>query len=363
MNKWPIACLLLCVRDPSAFSQPLQSAEITKRIAPAVVLLKGTTDKGNLVGSGFIISSDGKIATNLHVIQELRSGGVQLASGDRFDSFSILAFDVRKDIAIIKVPGFDLPFVGLGNSNDLEVGEPVLAFGSPLGLQGSVSTGVVSSIRDDPFGAGFKEIQTDAAANPGNSGGPLVNHKGEAVGIVTFKLVGSENINFAIPINYLRGLMESLLPPMSLDELRLKLTSQPDVFKTDAFPTRWKSLATGTIKIIRRDGDNIYVDTLVSDAAKQAGCFNISELHKQAQAFVGTNRESCLCQYAKRKFGVGRVTETNRFKIEVPVELTNITPTRIEGRMWFPKDPKIDCEKGQYAKPATEWLPFTWIPE
>src|ERR1017187_126025 len=85
--------------------------------------------------------------------------------------------------------------------------------------------------------------------------------------------------------------------------------------------------------------------------------------NKQAQVFVGTNRESCLSQYVKHKFGVGRVTETNRYKIEVPVELTNITPTRIEGRMWFPKDPKIDCEKGQYAKPATEWLLFTWIPE
>jgi S1-C subfamily serine protease len=293
MSKWLTVCFLVRIGVPSAYSQPLQSAEITKRVAPAVVLIKGKTDKGNLVGSGFIISSDGKIATNLHVIQELKSGGVQLASGDKFDSFSALAFDVRKDIAIIKIPGFDLPSVGLGNSNDLEVGEPVLVFGSPLGLQGSVSTGVISSIRDDPFGGGFKEIQTDAAANPGNSGGPLVSQKGEVVGIVTSKLVGSENINFAIPINYLRGLMESLLPPMSLEELRRKLTSQPDAFKTDAFPTRWKSLTTGTTKIIRRDGDNLYVENLASDTAKQAGCFNISEL-QQASTSVRRNESGKL---------------------------------------------------------------------
>jgi Trypsin-like peptidase domain len=108
-----------------------------------------------------------------------RNGGVQLASGEKFDSFSVLAFDARKDIAIIKIPGFDLPSVTLGNSNTVQVGEPVLVIGSPLGLQGSVTTGVLSSVRDDPAGAGFKVLQTDAAANPGNSGGPLVNRRSE----------------------------------------------------------------------------------------------------------------------------------------------------------------------------------------
>lgn len=156
-------------------SHPIDAVAISKKIGPAVVLLKGSTHEGELIGSGFIISSDGKIATNLHVIRDLLSGGVQLASGERFDSFSILAFDERKDIAIIKIPGFDLPFVTFGNSNAAEIGSPVLILGSPRGLQGSVTTGVISSIRDDPAGGGFKAIQTDAASSPGNSGGPLVN--------------------------------------------------------------------------------------------------------------------------------------------------------------------------------------------
>jgi len=141
---------------PQAFSQSFDSAQITKKISPCVVLIKGNGNAGEILGTGFIISSDGRIATNLHVVESLKNGGVQLASGEKFDSFSILVFDARKDIAVIKIPGFDLPTVALGNSNNVQVGEPVLAVGSPLGLQGTVTTGVVSSTRDDPTGAASK---------------------------------------------------------------------------------------------------------------------------------------------------------------------------------------------------------------
>src|ERR1700691_74223 len=130
-----------------AVSQSFDSAQITKKVSPAVVLIKGTTSSGELLGTEFIISSDGKIATNLHVVEGLKNGGVQLASGEKFDSFTVLAFDARKDIAIIEIPGFDLPTMTLGNSNNVEVGEQVLAVGSPLGLQGTVTTGVVSAMR------------------------------------------------------------------------------------------------------------------------------------------------------------------------------------------------------------------------
>ena len=140
--KWIVAgnracpVLLLQMSLCSAFCQTFDSAEITRRIAPAVVLVTGVADEGKVLGSGFVISSDGRIATNLHVIQNLHSGGVQLASGEKFDSFSVLAFDERKDIAIIKIAGFDLASVTLGNSNGIQVGEPVLTMGSPYGLQG-----------------------------------------------------------------------------------------------------------------------------------------------------------------------------------------------------------------------------------
>jgi S1-C subfamily serine protease len=103
------------------------TTDVVEMASKSVVLLKGVTGEGAVLGSGFIISTDGKIATNVHVIREMKSGGIQLQSGELFDSFTILAFDARKDIAIVKIPGFDLPAIELGNSNDLKVGERVMA--------------------------------------------------------------------------------------------------------------------------------------------------------------------------------------------------------------------------------------------
>jgi hypothetical protein len=359
MRTRGLAVLFCLALGYGGLCQSFDSAEITKRIAPAVVLVTGVTDDGKALGSGFIISSDGKIATNLHVIQSLRSGGVQLASGDKFDSFLVMAFDERKDVAIIKIAGFDLPSVTLGNSNAIQVGEPVLIMGSPLGLQGSVTTGVISSIRDDPFGGGFKMIQTDASVNPGNSGGPLVNKKAEVVGIIRYKIGGTENLNFAIPINYLRGMMDAPLTGVSLDELRAKLANKTDVFQqSESFPNRWRSLVSGTTKIIRREGDRIYVETVMPEAAKQSGCFTIADLKKQGDAYSGNGKESCVCQF--NRLGTIR---TSRYSLEYPLEITRLSATRIEG--WSvvpPKGAKFDCVKGSYSKPMVR-QEFTWIPE
>jgi S1-C subfamily serine protease len=307
---------------PQASSQSFDSAQITKKISPCVVLIKGNGNAGETLGTGFIISSDGRIATNLHVVESLKNGRVQLASGEKFDSFSILVFDARKDIAVIKIPGFDLPTVALGNSNNVQVGEPVLAVGSPLGLQGTVTTGVVSSMRDDPTGGGFKVLQTDASVNPGNSGGPLVNRQGEVIGVITYKLRGTENLNFAIPINYLRGLAElATATAMSLDEMRMKLNaSGSDVFKSESFPSRWKSLLSGTTKILKRDSDRIYVETVLPDAQKNAGCFILADLQKKGDIFSGTTRSSCVCQYT-RGLGAYAQTLTNRVSDQTPIEI------------------------------------------
>jgi S1-C subfamily serine protease len=210
----------------AGLAQPIDSVQITRRIAPSVVLITGTTDSGNVLGSGFVVSRDGEIATNLHVIQDLNTGAVRLSSGAEFDSFSILAFDEEKDLAIIKVAGFDLPAVALGNSDDVQVGEPVLIVGNPLGLQGSVSAGIISSLRDDPFGGRFKTLQTDAAVSPGNSGGPVVNRQQEVIGVVVYRIGGGENLNFAVPINYVHDLIDSTAPEISLEELRLRLAKK-----------------------------------------------------------------------------------------------------------------------------------------
>jgi hypothetical protein len=264
------------------------SALAVKKAAPAVVLIKGTGAEGNITGTGFLIASDGKVVTCLHIVQGLKAGAVKLANGEVYSPFSIRAFDEQRDLAIIQISGFDLPTVELGNSDELQAGEAVLLVGSPLGLEQTVTSGVVSAIRESPEMG--KIIQTDAAANPGNSGGPLLNARGQAVGVLDFKLRGTENLNFAVPINYARGMLNNLYPSMTFDELRSKLGASAAVLRPTGYPTRWKSLTSGTMKVIRVEGDHVYVETIQSEQARQLGGFTLADLKKDGERYVGTIR-------------------------------------------------------------------------
>jgi hypothetical protein len=200
-------------------------------------------------------------------------------------------------------------------------------------------------------------IQTDASVNPGNSGGPLVNQKAEVLGIIRYKIGGTENLNFAIPVNYLHGMLEAPLTPMSLDEVRAKLAQKTDVFKQgEGFPSRWKSLDSDTTGAIRLDGDHMYVEVVVPEAAKQAGEFAIADLKRRGDSYSGTVRQGIICRNR-----LGAIT--NRFSLEFQVELTSVTATRIEG--WTidrPSDAKFNCAKGTWSKPSVR-TPFAWIPE
>ena len=165
------------------------------------------TDAGS--GSGVILDSSGVIATNVHVLEDSTTVSIKLQSGDvyRFDSMTLIASDEVKDIAIIKIPGFELSAAKLGNSNSARLGQDVFAMGAPAGYEGTVSRGIISAIRDS--GEGFKLLQIDAAISPGSSGGALFNTDGELIGIVVGYIEDAQNLNFAIPINYYRGLLSS----------------------------------------------------------------------------------------------------------------------------------------------------------
>jgi hypothetical protein len=338
------------------------TTDVVEKASKSVVLLKGVTDEGTVLGSGFLISTDGKIATNLHVIREMKSGGVQLQSGEVFDSFAVLAFDDRKDIAVIKVLGFDLPAIDLGNSNDLRAGEPVIAIGSPLGLQGTVTAGVVSAIRDDPFSGSYKVIQTDAGANPGNSGGPLINGKGQVIGIVTSKLKASQGLNFAVPINYLRGLMDSTDKASTLPELQMRLRAAPvDAFKSiEPFPTNWKSMTTGHLFTIRKDADVVYAEPVLSDAQKKAGNFISMELHAGKDGYRG--KEHVISTGWKADWS-GNQRVVNRCVFDYDVEVATFSERRIEGRILHPSlNAKLDFKKCTFNE-GNQWQQFVWIPE
>jgi S1-C subfamily serine protease len=177
--------------------------EIVAHTRPAVVVVK--TDDG--FGSGFIIKPDGIIVTNDHVVANAKEMAVELPSGEVYKNVYLLSSDPANDLAILKIEAVDLPTVPLGNSNKVRVGDEVLLIGTPKGLEQTASNGLISGIRIDN---GIRVLQTSAAASPGSSGGPLLDRSGEAVGVMSFGIVNGENLNFAIPINYVRGKLDTL---------------------------------------------------------------------------------------------------------------------------------------------------------
>jgi len=165
------------------------------------------------LGSGFIVRADGYIVTNNHVVDGATEIKVKLADGRTFPA-QVIGRDKQTDLALLKIDASNLPVLPFGNSDALQVGQPVAAIGNPFGLQGTVTTGIVSAkgrvIGEGPYD---NFIQTDASINPGNSGGPLVNSSGEVIGINTAifsQSGGSMGIGFAIPVN----LAKSILPQL-----------------------------------------------------------------------------------------------------------------------------------------------------
>jgi len=172
------------------------------------------------VGSGVIIDQNGYILTNNHVIDDAKRLKVTLTDG-RMLNGKVIGKDEITDLAVVKAEGIStdesdvLPYAHLGNSDDLKIGQVVIAIGNPFGLTGgpTVTAGIISSLnRNLQFENGMLElIQTDAAINPGNSGGPLVNTKGEVIAINTAKMPYAHGIGFAVPINIAKSIMNELI--------------------------------------------------------------------------------------------------------------------------------------------------------
>ncbi len=167
-------------------------------------------------GSGFVIDKEGHILTNYHVIADARQVEVTLHNRKKYKA-TVVGADPAHDLAVIQIKAPDLVPSVLGDSRNLQVGQKVYAIGNPFGLAGTMTRGIVSSIRpvSEPNGARIDEaIQTDAAINPGNSGGPLMNRHGEVIGINTMILSNtnqSAGIGFAIPINTAKAVLNDLM--------------------------------------------------------------------------------------------------------------------------------------------------------
>jgi putative serine protease PepD len=226
------------VRDPGASlgrgtstprdTSPHSVAEIAKNVVPTVVSIDVRNGSGAGTGSGVIIRSDGYIVTNNHVVEGADEVSVTLADGTEADA-TVVGRDPDTDLAVIKARVTGVPVAELGRSNDLQVGDPVVAVGSPLGLAGTVTSGIISALNrslDIPGQDGqapillVNAIQTDAAINPGNSGGALVDREGRVIGINAATAstggpfggnTGSISIGFAIPIDEARAVSQEII--------------------------------------------------------------------------------------------------------------------------------------------------------
>lgn len=228
-------------------------------------------------GSGFIISSDGMILTNKHVVVDQSAAYTVFTNdGKKYDA-EILARDPAQDLAIIKISANNLPTVELGNSDSLELGQTAIAIGNALGeFRNTVSVGVISGLSRTvtASGIGFGQetiegvIQTDAAINPGNSGGPLLNLRGQVVGINTVVASGAQNIGFAIPINRAKRDINSVknsgqieTPFLGVRYLIITL----DVAEKQKLPVDYGALVRGS-----NDGPAIMLDSPAAKAGIQA---------------------------------------------------------------------------------------------
>jgi regulator of sirC expression with transglutaminase-like and TPR domain len=235
--------LLLQADEPGAAvkaSVPAPADKAVERLVESarksVVMIShvGRDGKQQGIGTGFVLSADGLIATNLHVIGQGRPIAVELANGRHHDVATIHAFDRSLDLAIVKIPAQGLVPLELGDSERLKEGQAVLAIGNPLGLTNSVVTGVVSGRRQMKSAS---MIQVAIPIEPGNSGGPLLDLQGRVQGILTLKSSLTSNLGFAMPINSLKPLLKKPNPVPMARWLNLGVVN-PAEWKT-VFDARW----------------------------------------------------------------------------------------------------------------------------
>jgi trypsin-like peptidase len=201
--------ILVLLGANSGHAQTAQ--EIAKKAFGSTVLLvmEDANGKPFSLGSGFFVRA-GEIASNLHVVEGAARGYAKLVGEKaKYDIEGITAIDAKRDLVVLKISLSRSQALSLGNSDSVQVGEPVYAVGNPQGLEGTFSQGIVSSIRD--VGAD-KLLQITAPISPGSSGGPVLNGKGEVIGVSVATFRGGQNLNFAIPSSYLKTLLGSAGP-------------------------------------------------------------------------------------------------------------------------------------------------------
>lgn len=258
----------------AASPHTLTPAEIASRALPSIVTIR--TEQS--LGTGFVVRSDGWIATNLHVIV----GGphVKVTLSDReLDVVEVLAASPEHDLAVVRVEAHGLPVVAIGDSDAMRPGDAVVAIGNPLGLENTVSNGLVSARRK--FDAGVEVLQISAPIAPGSSGGPIFNDHGEVIGIATAVLEEGQNLNFGMPARYLVSMLKTPepvpFPEFAKVIAQIRQSRAPKGRKHASYPA---SLLDGCSidaqrLIVRMVSDAIDTGAPLYNAGKTSSCYHV----------------------------------------------------------------------------------------
>ncbi|MDG0978486.1 MAG: S1C family serine protease [Halieaceae bacterium] len=247
--KWLTLLALTVYSQLSLRANGAPFEAIVSQAVKATVVIESDISQG----SGVIVDKNGTIATSLHVLEDAQDLQVILSSGEVYDDVSVIAFDQRKDIVLIKIRGFELPFAKMGNSNNLNLGQSIFTIGAPQGLEKTVSRGIISALRMTDNG--YQTIQTDASISQGSSGGGLFSDTGELIGVLAATHAGGQNLNFAIPINYLAGMFDTQVRYSETEFLALNPKSDP--FSTGTSKTSDHETLSGWVQKFNAGFDEI----------------------------------------------------------------------------------------------------------
>jgi len=284
-------------------SSVLTAKEIFSRVSHSVVYIETYDSAGNSVacGSGFIVdSANGKVVTNYHVINGAQSAKVKISTGAIYTVEKVLGYDQAADIAILKINGFGLKAVSIGDSETVETGDKIYAIGNPLGLENTMSDGLISSKSRVVDGTSY--IQISAPISHGSSGGVLLNEQGKVIGITSAGIDDGQNLNFAIPINALKPMLTQDINKTLADIVRnsSNTTISPSMSYSDFanylqlkysyYPIGNNVISFSNVKIqIFADGSICFtLNMKVSDDRNwiAAGASDISQLNQYLTAII-----------------------------------------------------------------------------
>ena len=349
----------------SARSAQRSSSTIIRAALGSVVSITVFDSTGTPLGqgSGFLVDSKGTLVTNYHVIKYASSAMAKSANGAFYKVKGVLASDPDNDLAVLRLDGIGFTYLALGNSDTAQVGDRVIAIGSPLGLEASVSDGLVSAIR---ILDSAPVIQTTAAISPGSSGGALLNTKGEVIGVTTFNVTGGQNLNFAVPAKCIKPLLSAQTirpfapipsPPRQSLETQAKTEPRPEetpqATVPESLPREWIMVEDGNPVTVRLEGDHLYVrEEFQGDGSYSKRMEDNCETKRQGNTFVGKCHRRIWLNWLSA-FG------DNICSVERDEFITSVTAHRIEGESQTLRPPS---DQKTCPAPGASNTKFAYIP-